>query len=183
MDAKITALQQLWDFALPKHQSRDWVLSAMKTHGPALVRLLWRILGCEQDVCDAYQEVFLKLSHFDFGKKPEKLKAYMFKTASNTAISILRRKKTRNNYIKKMATKKERFQQDPQSDFDQQQVITELREAVMRLPENFRNVILLKDFGEMNYCQIAKILNTTEATTRVYRCKAVQLLSLWMNKE
>jgi DNA-directed RNA polymerase specialized sigma24 family protein len=25
--------------------------------------MLWRILGNEQDVCDAYQDTFLKLAH------------------------------------------------------------------------------------------------------------------------
>ena len=43
-------------------RSQRWVLTAMQHHGAALVGMLWRILGNEQDVCDAYQETFLRLA-------------------------------------------------------------------------------------------------------------------------
>ena len=38
-----------------------WILSTMSRYGHELVNLLWRILGNEQDVCDAYQTTFLHL--------------------------------------------------------------------------------------------------------------------------
>ena len=54
-----------WDWAdtsdRPVDISRQWVLSAMHRHGATLTALLWRILGNEQDVCDAYQDTFLQL--------------------------------------------------------------------------------------------------------------------------
>ena len=55
----------LWDFVGTEslaHNQR-WVLSAMNKYGQELITMLWRILGNEQDVCDAYQDVFLQLSH------------------------------------------------------------------------------------------------------------------------
>ncbi len=64
----------------------------MQSWGPELVTMLWRILGNEQDVCDAYQNTFLKLAHFEGGRKPEHIKAYVFRSAANVAISMLRRR-------------------------------------------------------------------------------------------
>lgn len=184
MNAKVSSIDRLWDFTLPceLEQSQAWVLSAMQKQGPALVRLLWRILGCEQDVCDAYQETFLKLAHYDFGAKPEKIKAYLFKTATNTAISILRRKALHNKLIQNIAVNNRSVSQEL-PDFDHQDTCKKLRKAVTKLPDHLRDVVVLRDFGEMNYRKVAKILNITEATARVYRCKAVQLLAVWLDDE
>ena len=39
------------------------------------MKMLWRILGNEQDVCDAYQNTFLQLAHYENGQKPEHLRS------------------------------------------------------------------------------------------------------------
>ena len=89
-----------WDFAAVRSadQSQRWVLSAMQNHGPGLVTMLWRILGNEQDLCDAYQQTFLQLAHYEGRQKPDNVQAYLFRTAANTAISMLRQKKVRLKY-------------------------------------------------------------------------------------
>ena len=51
-------------------KSQRWVLVAMQQFGPALVTTLWRILGSEEDVCDAYQDTFLRLVHLPDDSKP-----------------------------------------------------------------------------------------------------------------
>jgi RNA polymerase sigma-70 factor (ECF subfamily) len=183
MNARVS-LNQLWDFAVPADvdSSQEWVLSAMKVHGPDLIKMLWRILGCEQEVCDAYQETFLKLAHYNFCTKPDKVKSYVFKTASNVAISILRRKKTHQKYVQKI-TQTEKVQQNDLRDFDHDQTSQQLRDLVAKLPQHLGDVIVLRDFGELSYHQVAKLLNITEQTARVYRCKAVQLLAIWLNDE
>lgn len=48
------------------------------------------VLGNEQDVADAYQSTFLQLAHVAHGRRPRNLKAYLFRTAANIAVSILR---------------------------------------------------------------------------------------------
>src|SRR5512142_2918122 len=73
-------------------ERQRWVLTAMRKHGPELVTMLWRILGNEQDVCDAYQTTFLHLAHRDGGERPRHIKAYLFRTASNAAITMLRQR-------------------------------------------------------------------------------------------
>lgn len=174
-------LQHLWDFSIPADLDTDqvWVLSAIKKHGLGMVRLLWRILGCEQMVCDAYQDTFLKLAHHKSGGKPEHVKAYLFRTASNVAISMLRRQAVHKKYVENVS-RSENANSTPADDFDHEQICDQLRQYVSKLPDHLREVILLRDFGEMSYRQVANILNITQETARVYRCKAVGLLAIWM---
>ena len=184
MTGRAVGIELLWDFPIPKalEQTQGWVLIAMQRHGRELVNMLWRILGNEQDVCDAYQDTFLKLAHHEHGCKPENVKAYVFRSASNIAISILRHKLVEKNHLTPGMTTQNKTN-SPASELDTRYLTETLRAGIAELPEHFRDVVTLHDMGDLTYEQVAKILGITAATARVYRCKAVQLLAAWMRKE
>ena len=164
--------------------SQQWVLSAMHRHGQSLIAMLWRILGNEQDVCDAYQDTFLRLAHYKNGGKPEHIKAYVFRTAGNVAITMLRRRlieaKLINVVTQNTSTAKT---VDYAAELNSKYLQQHLRQAIAGLPEYLRNVIIFRDLAELSYVQVGKILGISAATARVYRHKAVQLLSVWMKEE
>lgn len=172
----------LWDAALAKavDHSQRWVLSAMQRHGPELITMLWRILGNEQDVCDAYQTTFLHLANYELRSKPDNVKAYLFRTASNTAISILRCRITERKTFSAVGN----IASGEAKDYLDANHLTEsLRFYIAQLPEQLRNVVTLRDLAELPYSEVARILGISYATARVYRCKAIQLLAAWMSKE
>jgi RNA polymerase sigma factor (sigma-70 family) len=183
MLSKAESYRLLWDFAIPKSlsTSQKWVLSAMQSYGQQLITMLWRILGNEQDVCDAYQDTFLHLAHYEIGIKPRNVKAYVFRSASNTAISILRRRLIEKKNLSQIAAV--RPAETTADDLDSNQLQLQLRANITRLPDQLRDVVTLHDLAELPYAQVAKILELTEGTARVYRHKAIQLLAVWMNKE
>ena len=166
--------------AVPGEQR--WVLSAIQKYGQELINMLWRILGNEQDVCDAYQDTFLQLAHYEGGLKPDNIKAYLFSTANNVAITMLRRKIAERNRIKRTVTN---IIEDnsPIKELNSKLMQEILRESIAKLPEHLREVVVLRDLAEMSYSQISKILKISKGTARVYRCKAIQLLAVWMSKE
>jgi RNA polymerase sigma-70 factor (ECF subfamily) len=183
MVGKATDFGLMWDFAIPQaiDQSQRWILSTMQKYGPELVMMLWRILGNEQDVCDAYQNTFLQLAHYQDRNKPEHIKAYIFRTATNSAISILRIRIAEKEKLHSAIVYHESTSSSANEvDFESLQEV--LRCCIARLPENLRNVITLRDLAELSYAQIGRMLGISAATARVYRCKAIQLLSVWMNK-
>ena len=159
-----------------------WVLTTMQDHGEALISMLWRILGNEQDVCDAYQDTFLRLARCEGRPKPRSAKAFVFRSAANTAISMLRRRKTHDKACEAVAatTAIRQRQANCADDLDARQLRHRLREEISRLPDGLRNVVMLKDLAELPYSQVAWILGISVATARVYRCRAVRLLSLRM---
>jgi DNA-directed RNA polymerase specialized sigma24 family protein len=59
-------------------------------------------------------------------------------------------------------------------------LVEELRYYIAKLPNHFREVIMLRDMAELSYAQVGRILGISAGTARVYRCKAVQLLAVWM---
>lgn len=181
IDAKVIGIR--WDVALAGsvEQSQQWVLYAMGRYGESLVTMLWRILGNEQDVCDAYQQTFLNLAHNRDTKKPSNVKAYLFRTASNIAISTLRKKRIIKNSTSVIAAACDVNSNDYAVDLDAKELQSTLRAAIVRLPNYLKEVVVLRDLGELEYSDIAKILGISASSARVYRCKAVALLASWMS--
>ncbi|MBN2019916.1 MAG: RNA polymerase sigma factor [Sedimentisphaerales bacterium] len=184
MADRSVSIELMWDIPIPQslEATQQWVLSAMQRHGWQLVNMLWRILGNEQDACDAYQDTFLKLAHHDYGAKPQNIKAYVFRAASNAAISILKRRLREKDKLQSNAAIKQNATR-PSNELNAGYLSETLRASIARLPEQFREVITLHDLGDLPYEQVGMILGITPATARVYRCKAVQLLAVCMRKE
>lgn len=170
-----------WDFVIPKSLTgtQRWVLSAMQDYGGELVNMLWRILGNEQDVCDTYQDTFLKLAHYRQGQKPNHVKAYLFRTAANTAMTILRRKVRQRKFTQSYEPKII----NSENELNTKELRQKLRLCIAQLPEHLRDVVALRDLAELSYNTVGQILQITPATARVYRHKAVKLLSVWMNRK
>lgn len=184
MFGKAASYDLIWDSAACQavDESRRWIVVAMQRHGHELVTMLWRILGNEQDVCDAYQTIFLRLAHLEDSRRPRWIKAYVFRTASNVAVTMLRERMVERKTLSSMTPAAE----EPQAherDFDAGHLAESLRRYVALLPEHLRNVVMLRDLGELSYSEVARVMGISAGTARVYRCKAVQLLAMWMNKE
>lgn len=185
MIGKAVSCGLIWDFTIPESLTRTqrWVLSAMQSHGQELVTMLWRILGNEQDVCDAYQDTFLRLAHYEGGQKPEHIKAYIFRSASNVAMSMLRHRIAERNNLAEVAATRKVESPVPVNELNSKYLQEGLRCCIVQLPEHLRSVVTLHDLAELSYAQVGRILGISAATARVYRCKAIQLLAVWISKE
>ena len=173
-----------WDLTAAQGVAADqqWVLAAMQKHGPVLIQMLWRILGREQDVCDAYQDTFVRLAQCGQGPRLRNIRAFVLRAAANTAISILRRRRYQRQAAEQLARDPVPAEPEAGRDMDQQAIREQLRAAVAQLPGKLREVVLLKDLAELPYDQVARTLGLSVATARVYRCRAVQLLAVSMGR-
>jgi RNA polymerase sigma factor (sigma-70 family) len=182
MIGRAVSIELVWDIPIPKslEQTQGWILCTMQRHGRELVNMLWRILGNEQDVCDAYQDTFLKLAHHQNGCRPKNVRAYVFRSASNAAVSILRHKLAEKKSSPALIAQSNTA--SPTTELDTKNLVETLRAGIAKLPDHFREVVALHDLADLSYKQVAQILGITAATARVYRCKAVQLLALQMRK-
>ena len=164
-----------------------WVVRIMQTEGPGLTRMLWRMLGREADVMDAYQDCFCKLATRAHRLNPRKARAYVYRTASNIALDLLRgrarqeahRDRIQAARIEVQAARAAADQPDPEADLRQNR----LRDALAELPPHLRNVIVLRDLGQLPYAEVGKMLKIDPTTARVYRRHAVVRLAEIMQGE
>jgi len=156
-----------------------WIVRLMASDGPGILRMLWRILGREADVMDAYQDCFCKLAKLTGHREPQNARAYAYRIASNIAIELIRtRRRHANHWDNVVATRSQRANDDKPRMAEADTVRHDrLREAIGQLPNHLRSVVVLRDLSRMTYDEVGKVLGIEPTTARVYRRHAVVQLA------
>jgi len=162
-----------------------WILSLLQRHGPGVVHVLWRMLGREPDVLDAYQTVVCHLAARGPDRTGRDRAAYFYRAAMNTAIEIIRRRGRERDRLERVACRHGAGAIRPPavSSSDRLRLVEHVREAILGLPAHLRDVIVLRDLAGMNYRQLSAVMNITSATARVYRRQAVLRMAARLAKE
>lgn len=108
-------------------------------------------------VQDTYEKLWLKLDEVS----AEKVKSYLFTAAYHTMIDMIRKEKRITTFD---TDKHERY--EISGHFTGLSEI--LEEAVSRLPEDQRSVIMLRDYEGYSYDEISVITGLTESQVKVY---------------
>ena len=120
-----------------------------------------RMLNDDDESADATQEVFIKL-HDSLRKfrGDANLYTYLYRIATNVAISYLRKRKVRavvrlDELVSNMLT----GGNEPQREADQEELKKLVAEAVSSLPVQQRQVFVLRFYEELSYEEIARIMH------------------------
>ena len=131
-----------------------------------LFRFILKNLRDEEQSRDIVQETFTKLWIKVEDVSFLKAKSYLFTTGYHTMIDWIRREKSNADFEKvpesSMGVSKD---QSP----DLQEI---LQEALSRLPEIQRSVIMLRDYEGYSYQEIGEITNLNESQVKVYIYRA-----------
>lgn len=184
---------------LPQQQTvDDWQLLALagegdedafrrivERHQDRLVRLCQRLLHDREEALDAAQEVFIK-AYKKAGKlKPKgELYTWLYRVATNHCFNKLRRRRIVRflpigNSLEEEPLGREPSDQSPAP--DRQLAARErwraTRDAISRLPEGQRAVLVLAKFEGLSYRQIAETLQITEGAVESRLFRAMRNLS------
>lgn len=134
-------------------------------HADGVYRFIVKNIGDEENARDVVQEAFTRLweKHRDINS--EKAKSYLFTTAYHTMIDTIRKEK-RKTRLEVYHTADMMFET---SEIDLKEV---LNEAVDRLPEIQKSVVLLRDYEGYSYEEIGNITGLNESQVKVYIYRA-----------
>ncbi len=153
-----------------------WIEKIICSDGPIILRMLWKLLGDEQDVLDAYQDCWCSLANLPRPEGLRSAKAFAYRTATNIAIEMIRRKaRRRDHWLRVVHDRAERAEAAEANAADIRN--DALREAIEALPPHLQNVVILRDLGRMSYAEVSKVLGIEPGTARVYRRQAVVRLA------
>jgi RNA polymerase sigma factor (sigma-70 family) len=134
-------------------------------HADGVYRFIVKNLRHEADAHDVVQNSFEKLWINRATVDNLKCKAYLFTIAYNQMIDHIRK-------VKRISLKDEFPAGTLVANDPQNQLKKALDEALSKLNETQRSLVLLKDYEGYSYDEIAEIMNLSESQVKVYLHRA-----------
>ena len=159
-----------------RHGERELFYQLIRPHERAVYLVAYSVLKNEADAEDVAQEAILKsfraLSEF---RGDSRFQHWLLKIALNEA---------RMRYRKRQGEKLQSLDDSPENEeyaplqiadwrelppevLERQEVRKEIQEAISRLSDKYREVLVLRDIEELTIAETAQILDITEATVKV----------------
>ena len=141
----------------------------VKTYADNVYRFILKNLRHEEDARDVVQTAFEKMWRNRDEIDPVKCKSYLFTVAYHQMIDHIR--KVKRVHLKEEFNAEVKVQDRPANNLKKV-----LEEALSRLSETQRSLVLLKDYEGYSYDEIGRITGLSESQVKVYLHRArVQL--------
>jgi RNA polymerase sigma-70 factor (ECF subfamily) len=133
---------------------------AFRKHRMSVFRAAYRVTGNAADAEDVLQTVFMRLARRDDINNVENLGSYLYRSALNAALDVLRSRKTDQS---------ETLEQIPDSGAvsHDQELRAQLRSALAKLNPKHAEMFVLRYVEERSNKEIAEMLGTTQAVIGV----------------
>ncbi len=138
-----------------------------------LFRFILKNLRHEEDSRDIVQTAFEKLWRNRENVKTEKSKSYLFTVAYNQMIDHIR--KNKRIHLKEDFTDDQRIQYQYSGNLKKI-----LMEALNKLNETQRSLVMLKDYEGYSYEEIGSIMSLNESQVKVYLHRARLILKNYL---
>jgi RNA polymerase sigma-70 factor (ECF subfamily) len=151
---------------------------------PILFRVAYRIAGSEEAAEDLCQEAFFRLYEKNMVfPNPEEAKYWLIRVVKNAALNYAKRKDRERKAYQKAFCEDTRVADTGEHILIKQQTQMEIQEALEKLPENLRIVLILKEYGELNYKEIGRALGISEGNVKVRVFRARERLAGLLAKD
>ncbi|MFQ3621046.1 MAG: RNA polymerase sigma factor [Spirochaetales bacterium] len=141
---------------------------------PQIYRFLHRITKDSMVAEELCQETFIKyLGRKEPFPKEEDARFWVFRVAKNLALNYVKRSgREQKAYERKLKEPTVPVESGEETVLKQEATNYVLK-ALNQLPKSFREVLILKEYGDLNYQEIASILHISKANVkvRVYRAR------------
>ena len=135
---------------------------------PIIYRITYRIvgdIGIAEDVC---QEAFLR--YYNRGSPLpdlEQTKYWLIRVAKNLSYNYEAKKGRQRKLLARLKDVTLKYTESGEADVIKKETGRIVREALEKLPYKLRVVLVLKEYGKLNYKQIGKIVGISEGNVKV----------------
>ncbi len=164
----------------------------VRSHGGRLLSVARRFLGSSEDAQDAVQEAFIRaFKAIHTFEERAQLQTWLHRILVNTALMKLRERarKPETSIDELLPTFAADGHQTVESRewsdalLERKETAGIVREAIGRLPERYRVVLVLRDLDERDTAETARMLGTTTTVVKVRLHRARQALRTLLDRE
>ena len=142
-----------------------------------LFKISWRIVNDEDAAEDLVHDSYIKASEkgMEFPTMDD-AKFWLIRVVKNASLNYALRKKREKTAYQKALYEDKRQQTSGETDLLRQETQKIAVEALARLPKSLKEVIILREYGDLNYKEIGKVLGITEGNVKIRMFRAREQL-------
>ncbi|WP_455381170.1 RNA polymerase sigma factor [Salinispira pacifica] len=164
---------------MDRHEEpRDDFKSVYETVFPIIIRIAYRItndLDIAEEVC---QEAFIRYyERKDALPNAEQAKFWLIRVCKNLALNHEKRKGRERRAYERVFREPKRTQDTGETKVLKDETSEAVQQALSALPENLRVVLVLKEYANLNYKEIASIVGISEGNVKVRVFRARERLA------
>ena len=148
-----------------------------------LLRVAYRITNNWEAAEDICQESFFRLyeKNMVFPSK-EEAKYWLIRVVKNAALNYAKRKARERIVYQRAFREDHRQEETGEGLLVKKETTEEVKSALEELPDNLRMVLILKEYADMNYKEIGKVLGISEGNVKVRVFRARERLAILLAK-
>ena len=151
---------------------------------PILFRVAYRITTSEEAAEDLCQEAFFRLHEKNMVfPSPDEAKYWLIRVVKNAALNYAKRKVRERKAYQKAFREDTRTVETGENILLKKETREEVLAALEKLPDNLKMVLILKEYGELNYKEIGRSLGISEGNVKVLVFRARERLAGLLNAE
>ena len=151
---------------------------------PILFRVAYRVTNSTEAAEDLCQDSFFRLYEKNMVfPNPEEAKYWLIRVVKNAALNYAKRKERERKAYQKAFRENSRQEETGEELLVKKETTEEVQEILNKLPVNLRMVLILKEFAELNYKEIGRILGISEGNVKVRVFRARERLAALLQKE
>jgi len=149
-------------------------MQALEAVGRRGFAYAWQMLRNHDDALDAVQTALTAVwQHRRRLQKGRDPRGWFYRVLRNKCVDVMRSRRVRNPATLE-ADPPDRVNADPAGHADHREQLAHLRRALAELPDEMREIILLRDFHDLPYAEIAQVLEIPPGTvmSRLHRARS-----------
>ena|GEM_PF-197451 len=151
---------------------------------PILFKVAFRITGSAEAAEDLCQESFFRLYEKNMVfPNPEEAKYWLIRVIKNASLNYSKRKERERKAYQRAFRDDYRQEETGEGLLVKKETCEEVQEALKKLPDNLRMVLILKEYADMNYKEIGKTLGISEGNVKVRVFRARERLAVLLADE
>ncbi|HAH63064.1 MAG TPA: RNA polymerase subunit sigma-24 [Treponema sp.] len=143
-----------------------------------LFRISYRVVNDEEAAEDLVHDSLIKANEKCLAfPSLNDAKYWLIRVVKNASLNYVKRKARERKAYQKALYEDHRTMTSGETDVLKAESVKKARDALNMLPENLREVLILREYGDLNYKEIGKTLGITEGNVKVRVFRAREQLA------
>lgn len=152
-----------------RHDNREAVAMIYQRHKSKIFNFCLRTLGNRADAEDVTTGVFMVVLTGQYTFNPNaKFTTWLFTVARNRCMDHFRKAKTITSWLPFLKTEKAAFESASANTASvEEELSLEVRRAISTLPFDQREAVILREYHQMSYAEIAAVIGCSQDNVKV----------------